>query len=90
MMKAFLRAAMLLVMKRQRAYTRDLYPSYQCFSRYYPAKEPAMRRCLELAVNPISDPTILLPFATDLADWMRQATETEFGPLELLPASLVR
>ena len=90
MMKAFLRAGMLLVMKRQRAYTRDLYPSYKCFSKYYPAQEPTMRRCLELAVNPISDRHWLLPFVTDLAAWMQYATEAEFGTLELLPASLVR
>jgi len=89
-MKAFLRAGMLLVMRRQRAYTRDLYPSYQCFSKYYPAQEPAMRRCLELAVNPESDGHSLLPFVTELAECMRQATEAEFGALELLPAELVR
>jgi hypothetical protein len=90
MMKAFLRAGMLLVMKRQSAYTRDLYPSYQCFSKYYPAQEPAMRRCLELAVNPESEGQRLLPFVTDFAEWMRHATEAEFGALELLPAELVR
>jgi hypothetical protein len=89
-MKAFLRAGMLLVMRRQRAYTRDLYPSYQCFSKYYPAQEPAMRRCLDLAVNPESDGPRLLPFVTDFAKWMQHATEAEFGALELLPASLVR
>jgi hypothetical protein len=90
MMKGFLRAGMLLVMRRQRGYTRDLYPSYQCFSKHYPGQEPAMRRCLELAVNPASDPQVLLPLVTDLAAWMRLACEAEFGPLELLPASLVR
>ena len=89
MMKAFLRAGMLLVMKRQSAYTRDLYPSYQCFSKYYPSQEPAMCRCLELAVNPISDRHRLLPFTTDLADWLQYAAEAEFGKLELLPAALV-
>jgi len=90
MMKGFLRAGMLMVMRRQRGYTRDLYPSYQCFSEYYPDQEPAMRRCLELAVNPISDSEALLPLVTGFAAWMRQACEAEFGPLELLPASLVR
>jgi uncharacterized protein len=90
LMKAFLRAGMLLVMKRWRAYTRDLYPSYQSFSTYYPEQEPAMKRCLEFAVNPTSDPQLLLPFATDLAEWMQRAAEAEFGTLELLPASLVR
>jgi hypothetical protein len=90
MMKGFLRAGMLLVMKRRRAYTRDLYPSYQCFSKFYPAQEPAMRRCLELAVNPISNRAELLPFVPDFAEWMQLAAEAEFGALELLPASLVR
>ena len=90
MMKGFLRAGMLLVMKRRHGYTRDLYPSYECFSRYYPEKEPAMRRCLELAVNPISTPQMLLPFVKDLAGWMRVAAEEQFGELELLPSSLVR
>jgi hypothetical protein len=90
MMKGLLRAGMLLVMKRQRAYTRDLYPSYQCFSWFYPAQEPAMRRCLELAVNPASDRHELLRFVPDFAAWMQHAAEAEFGTLELLPASLVR
>ncbi len=90
MMKGFLRAGMLLVMRRELRYTRDLYPSYQCFSKYYPGQEPAMRRCLELAVNPASDREVLLPLVTELAAWMRQACEAEFGPLELLPVSLVR
>jgi len=89
MMKAFLRAGMLLVMKRRGAYTRDLYPSYQCFSMFYPEQEPAMRHCLELAVNPVSDRHMLLLFVTSLAEWMMGATEDEFGRLELLPASLV-
>lgn len=88
-MKGFLRTGMLLVMNREGAYTRDLYPSYQCFSKYYPSQEPAMCRCLELAVNPISDRHRLLPFATDIADWLQYAAEAEFGKLELLPAALV-
>jgi hypothetical protein len=49
-----------------------------------------MRRCLELAVNPESEGQRLLPFVTDFAEWMRHATEAEFGALELLPAELVR
>lgn len=90
MMKGFLRAGMLLVMKRQLIYTRDLYPSYQSFSKQYPEQEPAMRRCLELAVNPVSSPQVLVPLVTGLAAWMHDACEKEFGALELLPASLVR
>jgi predicted nucleotidyltransferase len=89
MMKGFLRAGMLLVMRRERAYTRDLYPSYECFSKHYPEQEPIMRQCLEWAVNPISDHSLLLPFAADLGGWMQRACEAEFGALELLPASLI-
>jgi len=89
-MKAFLRAGMLLVMKRLNLYSRDLYPSYQCFSQTYPEKERAMWKCLELAVNPVSDSRELLPFVAEFAAWMRAAAEAEFGVLELLPASLLR
>jgi uncharacterized protein len=90
MMKAFLRTGMFLVMRRHNGYTRDLYPSYLCFSQYYPDKEPTMQRCLEFAVNPIADAHILLPLVTDFAEWMREAGAIEFGDAELLPASLIR
>jgi predicted nucleotidyltransferase len=90
MMKTFLRGGFLLVMKRQNAYTRDLYPSYECFSHFYPEQERTMWRCLELAVNPTADPPEFLPLVADFASWMRQAFEAEFGALELLPATLLR
>lgn len=90
MMKAFLRTGMLLVMRRYNGYSRDLYPSCICFSRYYPERAPAMRRCLELAVNPAGDVGTMLPFVTEFAEWMREAGALEFGDAELLPASLVR
>ena len=89
-MKAFLRAGFLLVMKRQNAYTRDLYPSYQCFSKFYPEREATMWRCLELAANPPADPQQFLTMVAEFAEWMRQAFEAEFGALELLPASLLQ
>jgi hypothetical protein len=90
MMKAFLRTGMLLVMRRHNGYTRDLYPSYLCFSKHYPDQEPIMHRCLEFAVNPIADAHILLPLVTDFSQWMREAGEIEFGNIELLPAWLIR
>ena len=90
MMKAFLRTGMFLVMRRHNGYTRDLYPSYLCFSKYYPDKAPTMQRCLEFAVNPIADVHILRPFVTDFAQWIREAGAIEFGDAELLPASLIR
>lgn len=90
MMKTFLRTGMLLVMRRYGGYSRDLYPSFLCFSKYYPCLAPMMRRCLEFAVNPISDPHVLLPLVTEFSTWMQEAGALEFGSAELLPASLVR
>lgn len=90
MMKAFLRTGMLLVMRRQNGYSRDLYPSYLCFSKHYPDLEIPMRRCLELAVNPIAERDILLPLVTEFSEWMQAEAARQFGSVELLPASLVR
>jgi hypothetical protein len=90
MMKALLRTGMLLVMRREDGYSRDLYPSYRCFAKYYPDREGAMRRCLELAVNPIGDRSILLPLATELSQWMQAEAVQQFGNIDLLPAALVR
>jgi len=89
-MKAILRTGMLLVMRRHNGYSRDLYPSYLCFSKYYPDQEPTMRRCLELAVNPIADRDVLLPLVTQFSTWMQEAGALQFGTAELLPASLIR
>jgi len=88
-MKTFLRTGMLLVMRRHNGYTRDLYPSYLCFSKYYPDQQPTMWRCLEFAVNPIADAHILRPLVTGFGQWMREAGAMEFGNAELLPASLI-
>ena len=53
-LKAFLRAGMLLVMKRKNAYSRDLYPSYRSFAEYYPQHGASMLKCLELAIDPVT------------------------------------
>lgn len=53
--KQILRAGAELVMEREGAYSRDLYPCYEMFSRHYPGAEPQMKRMLELALWPTDD-----------------------------------
>jgi hypothetical protein len=55
LMKRILRSGFELVMERSQKYTRDLYPSYEEFAKYYPDKKEEMYEVLELAVNPTSN-----------------------------------
>lgn len=68
--KRFLRRGMLFVAIRANAYTRDLYPSYELFSKYYPEKEPEMRQALEYALNPVSDKKNVLVFIESFGNWI--------------------
>jgi hypothetical protein len=68
--KRILRAGFALVMVREQAYTRDLYPSYEVFSKYYPNKEKEMKKALELAINPIDDRNSLLQFLDSFGGWL--------------------
>jgi hypothetical protein len=67
--KAMIRCGFELAMTKEKRYTRDLYPCYQVFARYYPEKEPEMRRTLELYVNPTSDRLQLLDFISNFGRW---------------------
>ena len=70
LMKRFIREGMRLVMQREQAYTRDLYPAYECFARYYPKKKESMRQALEYAINPIGDMQLLSPFVATFGTWL--------------------
>lgn len=54
-MKRILRGAFELVMERSNQYTRDLYPCYEGFSKYYPDQKNEMYSVLEMAVCPTKD-----------------------------------
>jgi hypothetical protein len=66
----FVRTGFELVMEREQAYTRDLYPCYETFARHHPARARDMRWALELAVSPSGDARELLPFVRDLGGWL--------------------
>ena len=51
-MKRILRTGCELVVERSHKYTRDLYPCYEIFSKYYPEKSEDMKKVLFLALNP--------------------------------------
>lgn len=77
-MKRIIRAGFVLVMDKEQTFTRDLYPSYELFSRHYPEQEPKMKMALELAVNPIDNVTILTNFLDDFGVWMEGQIEHKF------------
>jgi hypothetical protein len=77
-MKKILRTGFELVMEEEKVYTRDLYPCYKIFSKHFPEKEASMRRALELAVNPTSNPEEVLHFLEDFAPWLIATAERRY------------
>lgn len=69
-MKGMLRSGCELVMERSNKYTRDLYPCYELFSKYYPEKEQNMRELLDLVLNPTSDKTKIKNIMDGFGVWL--------------------
>lgn len=69
-MKRIVRTAFELVMERSQKYTRDLYPCYDEFSKYYPEKKEEMHKVLELAINPTSNKEIISNTLERLGNWL--------------------
>ncbi|RWZ54486.1 nucleotidyltransferase [Halobacillus fulvus] len=70
-MRIIVRAGMALVMVQEKAYTRDLFPAYQLFSKHYPEKEPEMREALWYAINPLSSSDDIVAFLNEFGSWMK-------------------
>ncbi|MFP4008673.1 MAG: hypothetical protein ACLFV6_11815, partial [Spirulinaceae cyanobacterium] len=68
--RRLVRSGFELVMDREQAYTRDLYPCYLAFSRHFPEQERQMRRCLALSLNPSIYYNALLVFWQDFGGWL--------------------
>ncbi len=69
-MKSIIRAGFELVMEREGRYTRDLYPAYQAFSKYYPRQESEMRKALFWYLNPTPPAEELQDFLQGFASWL--------------------
>lgn len=78
-MKKIIRAGFVLVMDKEQAFTRDLYPSYECFSKYFPEHEHKMKTALYLAINPTHNPTEIIHFLDDFGVWIQEQLERKFA-----------
>jgi predicted nucleotidyltransferase len=69
-MKRMVRASYELVMEREQGYTRDLYPCYLGFAKYYPGRASEMRQVLELAINPTDDRATVRAVIDGIGGWL--------------------
>ncbi|MBL1176737.1 hypothetical protein [Pantanalinema sp. GBBB05] len=67
-----------LVMTSEGTFTRDLYPCYESFSRYFPAQEPLMRKALELAIQPSANRAGILMFFSHFGSWLVETVASTF------------
>ncbi|MDQ0350562.1 hypothetical protein J2R98_000365 [Alkalibacillus filiformis] len=74
-MKIIVRAGLALVIREENKYTRDLFPAYEIFSKYYPEKESEMKQALKYAVNPVGNTNEIIDFLDDMGDWMISESE---------------
>ena len=74
-MKIIIRAGLALVMEKEKQYTRDLYPAYEAFARYYPKKQENMLQALEYAINPTENTNELIFYLNDMGKWMIEMSE---------------
>ena len=75
-MKRILRTGFELVMERSQSYTRDLYPSYEIFSNYYPEKEKEMKEVLFFSINNTAASSQILRILNNIGTWLADETET--------------
>jgi predicted nucleotidyltransferase len=78
-MKRILRAGFVLVMDKEQVFTRDLYPCYEIFAKYYAHQASKMYTALELAINPIDDVETIVSFIEDFGFWLEAEVETKFA-----------
>ena len=76
--KQILRAGFELVMEDEQAYTRDLYPCYEMFSKRYPDMEPVMHRALEMALWPTNDDEVYRQLLTDIGPWLVERVNEKY------------
>lgn len=68
--KRILRAGFFLVMDLEKKLTKDLYPSWESFSKYYPSKSNEMYTVLYLALNPKDNKKVLISFYETFGGWL--------------------
>jgi hypothetical protein len=86
-MKNMLRAGFSLVMLDEHIFTRDLKLCYEYFARHYPAQAAAMRRVLELAIQPSDDQELVLGVLRTFGAWL--ITEADLWLAQHNPSRVV-
>ena len=74
-MKRIVRVGLEICMIEEQVYTRDLFPCYQIFSKYYPDWEGKMREALTLAIEPILDSEIINGILMSLGSFLIKEAE---------------
>jgi predicted nucleotidyltransferase len=72
--KRLIRVGFEIVMLREQRWTRDLYPCYKSFSKYYPERESLMLQALQLALNPTDRRDEIVVFANRFLPWLEDET----------------
>lgn len=68
--KRYVRTGFELCIEREKVFTRDLYPCFVIFSKYYPSKIDEMHEVLEQALNPTWTKQNLLNCINNLGFWL--------------------
>ena len=74
-MKIIVRAGLALVIEEENQYTRDLFPAYKIFSKYYPEKESEMKQALHYAIMPVGNANEIIGFLDEMGNWMVSESE---------------
>lgn len=89
-MKILIRAGLALVIESENKYTRDLFPAYKLFSRYYSEKEAEMMQAVKYAVNPTENAYEILNFLEDMGSWMIDESENGYRSTTLIRSATCR
>ncbi|MFJ1868193.1 nucleotidyltransferase domain-containing protein [Streptomyces sp. NPDC088097] len=68
--RTLVRTGFTLVMPRWDGWTSDLVESAEVFGRYYPERAAQMRAAAAVALDPVTDPAVVLGYVEDLGPWL--------------------
>jgi len=77
-MKAIIRNAFLVVMEKEKVFTRDLFPCCSLFLKHYPLRETEIKQALDYAINPISDSKKVGILIDDFGSWLKHEIDKKF------------
>lgn len=82
-MKRVVRVGFEIVMLRENKWTRDLYPCFESFSRYYPEKKSVMLKAVHLALNPSAKSEDTLELIDEFRPWLFEEIKTNVPGVSL-------